>query len=72
MAVKDGPLVSATELAKALPEFFADRFQVLRFAKNRTIPCYVLPGNRRSRCGEFRFRVKDVRRAMEGYFQPAM
>ena len=64
------PLVTAAELVKALPEFFSERNQVMRMAKRRVIPCYVLPATRRSRSGEFRFRVKDVRKAMEGYFQP--
>lgn len=65
-------LVSAAELVVALPEFFTERNQVLRLAKSRVIPCYVLPATRRSRCGEFRFRVRDVRKAMEGYYQPAV
>ena len=67
---KKGPLVSAAEVAAALPEFFSDRNQVLRLAKSRVIPCYVLPGTGRGRRGVFRFRVGDVQRAMLGYFQP--
>ena len=67
-----GPLVSAEGLVAALPEFFSERNQVLRLAKRRVIPCYVLPATQRCRGGEFRFRVKDVRKAMESYFQPAV
>lgn len=69
-AKRGAPLVSAAELARALPEYFSERNQVLRMAKSRVIPCYVLPATRRSRGGEFRFRVRDVRKAMEGYYQP--
>ena len=72
MGKKKSPLLSASELVEALPEFFSERNQVLRMAKSRVIPCYVLPATRRSRCGEYRFRVKDVRKAMESYFQPAV
>ncbi len=67
-----GPLVSAEGLVAALPEFFSERNQVLRLAKRRVIPCYVLPATQRCRGGEFRFRVRDVRRTMEGYYQPAV
>ena len=65
-------LVSAAELVVALPEFFADRFQVLRLAKRRVIPCYVLPGTGRCRSGVFMFCVKEVRKAMQGYYQPVI
>ena len=65
-------LVSAAELVVALPEFFSERNQVLRLAKRRVIPCYVLPGTGRAKRVEFRFRVKDVRKAMAVYFQPAV
>ena len=64
-------LVAAAVVAEELPEFFADRFAVLRMAKRRVIPCYVLPGTGRTRSGEFRFMVKEVKKAMQGYFQPA-
>lgn len=65
-------LVRATVLAERLPEFFADRYQVLRLAKRRVIPCYVLPGTGRCRSGEFMFSVKEVKKAMQGYYQPVM
>lgn len=65
-------LLSAAELAEALPEFFVDRFQVLRLAKRKAIPCYVFPGTGRTRRGEFRFCLKDVRRVLRDYYQPAM
>ena len=68
---KKDPLVGAAVLAEKLPEFFADRWTVMRLAKRRVIPCYVLPGGGRVRSCEYRFRVSDVRRAMQGYFQPA-
>ena len=63
--------VSADELVRALPEFFTERNQVIRMAKARVIPCYVLPANRRSRVGEYKFFVHEVRKALRGYFQPA-
>jgi len=69
---KTAPLVSAAVLAERLPEFFADRFQVLRLAKRRVIPCYVLPGTGRSRSGVFMFCVKEVKKAMLGYYQPVI
>lgn len=68
----EAALVSAAEVVVALPEFFSERNQVLRLAKRRVIPCYVLPGTGRAKRVEFRFRVKDVRKAMAGYFQPAV
>jgi hypothetical protein len=71
MAKEKTHLVEASEVAAALPEYFGDRWQVLRLAKRRTIPCYALPGSGRTRNVELRFRIKDVRKAMEGYFQPA-
>ena len=64
--------VAAAVVAEKLPEFFANRFDVLRMAKRRVIPCYVLPGTGRTRSGEFRFSVAEVRKAMQGYFQPAL
>lgn len=67
---KVSPLVSAAELVAQLPEYFENRFDVLRMAKARVIPCYVLPGTSRAKRSDFRFRVKDVRKAMESYFQP--
>ena len=69
---RDGRLVSAAEVVRALPEFFSERNQVLRLAKRRVIPCYVLPGTGRTRRAEFRFCVKDVRKVMRGYYQPAI
>lgn len=60
----------ATVLAERLPEFFTDRYQVLRLAKRRVIPCYVLPGTGRGRAAEFMFDVKEVRKVMRGYYQP--
>lgn len=65
-------LLSAAELADAMPEFFEDRFQVLRLARREVIPCYVFPGTRRSRSGEFRFCLKEVRQVLRGYYQPAV
>lgn len=65
-------LVGAGEVAAALPEFFSDRFAVLRLAKRRAIPCYVLPGTGRTRRVELRFRISEVRKQMKEYFQPAV
>lgn len=66
----DGRLVSAAEVVRALPEFFSERNQVLRLAQRRVIPCYVFPGTGRTRRGEYRFVVKEVRKVLRGYYQP--
>jgi hypothetical protein len=65
-------LVGASEVAAALPEFFSDRFHVLRLAKRRVIPCYPLPGSGRNRKVEVCFRICEVREQMRRYFQPAV
>lgn len=65
-------LVSAAKLVEALPEFFTERNQVIRLAQRRVIPCYVLPGTGRAKRVEYRFSVKDVRRQMREYYQPAV
>ncbi len=69
-AMTDGRLVSAAEVVRALPEFFSERNQVLRLAQRRVIPCYVFPGTGRTRRGEYRFVVKEVRKVLRGYYQP--
>ena len=66
------PLVNAQGLVEALPEFFSDRFQVLKLAKRRVIPCYVLPGTGRVKRVDFRFSVREVRMQMRSYYQPAV